>query len=53
VAEPEKMTADRLILISDIHYLRLDPPVLVHPGERYWFDWQERLPGLGGPDAMR
>jgi hypothetical protein len=68
VADPEKTTADRLTLISDIQYMRLDPPVLVRPGERYWFDWAASLlfvedengsfrsfPAAwpGGPDAIR
>ena len=43
VAEPDKTTADRLILISDIEHLRLERPVLVHAGERYWFDWEDAV----------
>ena len=43
MAEPDKTTADRLILISDIEHLRLERPVLVHAGERYWFDWEDAV----------
>ena len=43
VAEPDTTTADRLILISDIEHLRLERPVLVHAGERYWFDWEDAV----------
>jgi hypothetical protein len=41
MAEPEKMTADRLILVSDVHWLRLEHPVFIQPGERYWIDFDE------------
>lgn len=67
-SEREKMTADRLVIVSDVEWLHLDTPALVHPGETYWLDEEsnslivENQDGRrrsfvaswpGGPDAPR
>lgn len=38
IEEADKVTAERLTLISHVDWLELDEPVFLQAGERYWLD---------------
>jgi hypothetical protein len=51
--ESEKTTAERLILVSDVEWLHLETPALIHPGETYWFEPDTNSLIVEGQDGHR